>query len=303
MTGNTVAARWDALKGTSKKRQVKEEEENLNESQVNENTNANEEDAAPEDNFSAEDEDSATHVNPEDESGIEDTQTNDDEGNTNWKKRYNDSRKFIQGLQDEIKTLKDTTVSRKELEELKTQLTQAKTNTLPTSKEEVAKLKTTNPELYKAIALVIGDEVSESLDQIKKGQAELEFEKAMTEVKKVHPDAAAIQTSKEFLKWYQAQSPKVKALFEEGSSVADWVLGIDSYKKSINQVDDKKQLQKESIKTTSKKSDVKVQPTSDKKIWLESNIEKMSPKEFAKYEKEIDKALAEGRVVLDVSKR
>lgn len=298
-----LLARYDAAKGSVTSHQGKylydrkgnkvsmEDIDELDNNEVVDNKN--DEDTpqnAPEENLD-------THV-VEDSKANEDNQPpvdNVSDDGHDWKKRYGDQQTYVNQLKGEISDLK------KELEAAST------IDTL--SKEDLQELKQDRPELYKTIISIAkeavakeSNEVKERLENLDARQRELLQKEAMAEIRKVHTDADKIQSSQDFATWFGAQSPGIQKLFVEGATVQDIIQGLNVYKldkgittKTSKQEKEDKAAAAEGVDSSKGKSGNSGDGQKDAKIWYASEIAKMSETEYLKYEKEIDKAVAEGR--------
>ncbi len=207
-----------------------------------------------------------------------------------WKKRYDDSRTFINDLQSTINTLQD------EVKALK-----KKPVELPVKKEEVEKWVKDNKEIADIITSMQRLESAELLEEVKQAKDELENIKRATsnaqlfqEVLKVHPDADTIRRDPKFHDWFKLQTKAVKSLIES-TVAADVVRGVQLYKDDTGvtkvRVDSAKS-EDAAAAVTIKGSSV---PPAGPKVWKASEVNKMNETQYAKYRTEIKQAMKEGR--------
>lgn len=224
------------------------------------------------------------------EPNISPTETKPIEDSDQWKKRYDDSRTFINDLQSTISTLQN------EVKALK-----KKPVELPVKKEEVEKWIKDNKEIADIITSMQRLESTELLEEVNKAREELENIKRATnnaqlfqEVLKVHPDADTIRKDPKFHDWFKLQTKAVKSLIES-SVAADVVRGVQLYKDDIGITKAKVNSGKSedaAAAVTVKGSSI---PPQGPKVWKASEINKMNETQYAKYRAEIKQAMKDGR--------
>lgn len=208
-----------------------------------------------------------------------------------WKKRYDDSRTFINKLQDEKKALEAKLTSGD------------KSIPLPESEDEVDEWKQSNPELFEKITTIINKEVKPLKEIITQKEVQERNAKIFNEVKQVHKDASEIRQSPVFAQWFADQTPAIKALIESVDS-KDIIRGINLFKVDTEWKKPAATPQMEG-KTAEDASAVIIKgsstftPTSQKKIWTAKEVREMSNKDFAKHQAEINIAKREGRYQFD----
>jgi D-ribose pyranose/furanose isomerase RbsD len=204
-----------------------------------------------------------------------------------WKKRYDDSRSFINKLQDEKKALEAKLTSGD------------KSIPLPQTEDEVDEWKQSNPDLYEKITTIINKEVKPLKEVITQKETQERNTRIFNEVKQSHSDADEIRKSPLFSNWFAEQTPAIKALIES-TEPKDIVRGINLFKSDVEW---KKPVatSQQAGKTAEDASAVIVKggstftPQSQKKVWSDKEVREMSPKDFAKYQTEINLAKREGR--------
>jgi hypothetical protein len=237
-------------------------------------------------------EDKSTEVTPTDK---EEQKLNAED--ENWKQRYADLRTHLNDKTNELKELKSRI---KELES-KPDLSKL------ASEEDLAEFEKDNPEVYavfKTIALKTNKELEEKLQLITQQQTLAEQEKAFAEILKVHPDADQIRKSDEFKEWYSHQTRAIQWLISSDTP-ADAIKGLHLYKddKGLSKkavITEKKQEKAQAAAAVSSSS-TKGVSSDTRKIWKESDIERMNASEYASHKDDINKATREGRVIYDLS--
>ena len=218
-----------------------------------------------------------------------------------FKKRYGDLRRHMASkdkeTEERIKALED-------------QLSKATRNelVLPKSDDEIAAWTKKYPDvagIVETIADKKARERSTDLDKrmqdIEKMRVDAVKEKAEAELLKLHPDFMDIREDDKFHDWADEQPKWVQdALYENVDDAKSVARVIDLYKIDAG-IKTKKSDGKSAASAIGTKS--KTTPTSDesKNYWKESQIERMSDKEYAKNQESIIEAMRTGKFVYDLS--
>ena len=117
----------------------------------------------------------------------------------------------------------------------------------------------------------------------------------------MHPDFSEIRSQDDFHKWAADQDPTIQGwLYENTSNAKLAARAIDLYKmdRGLSKLTRKeeKDLKKDAAKAISKTRKNVESDIPKKKIWTATEISKLKPHEFEKYEKDIDLARLEGRI-------
>lgn len=236
----------------------------------------------------------------------------DDEGDAgltaeekSFKKRYGDLRRHMQEKEKETAA---------KLEKLEKQLEAATKNelVLPKSEDEVEAWAKKYPDvagIVEAIAEKKANERASDLDGRLKEIEELRItakrEKAEAELASLHPDFAEIRADDAFHEWAKTQ-PKVvqDALYENTEDAKSVARVIDLYKadKGITAKKDNSydKAAASSVKTKGKPT---IDPQDSSQYLRESDVAKMSIKEYEKRQEEILNAQRSGKFIYDVTKR
>lgn len=213
-----------------------------------------------------------------------------------FKKRY-----------DDLKRHYDETISKHKDEVLKLKKEKEAVASRPIfkSKEDLEEWRKDYPDMYDSVmqltteaTLKSKQEIEEQLLEIKKQQSSLSRERAEVELAKKHPDFKDIRESSDFHDWASVQDSTVQSwLYDNSDNPNAAARAIDLYKydrglstKKVN-YDAKKEAAKAVSKTKA------TETPSEKKTWKWTEIQKMKPDVYAKFEEEIDKAHREGRIV------
>tara|TARA_X000001388_G_C2195581_1_gene109215 strand:+ start:39 stop:911 length:873 start_codon:yes stop_codon:yes gene_type:complete len=218
-----------------------------------------------------------------------------------FKKRYGDLRRHSQKQAEEFKA---------QVEELKKQLSQATRQEikLPKSDEDIDAWAKEYPDvaaIVETIAIKKAKDQSKDLEERIKSINEMQLnaskEKAEVELLKIHPDFGEIRDSDDFHNWADEQPKWVQdALYENDNDARSAARAIDLYKADKNVKSKKPNKDAASdvaIKTT------RTSPSSEdtKNIIKESDVQKMSPKEYETKSETIMEAIRSGRFVYDIS--
>lgn len=238
----------------------------------------------------------------------EDNDDNDDANlsaeEKSFKKRYGDLRRHSQQQQHNLQ---------KQIDELKGQLQQSteKQIKLPKSEEELAEWARAYPDIAKiveTIAIKKAKEQTQEIDnrfkQLDEREQQSAREKAEADLMKAHPDFNDIRDSDEFHNWVDEQPKWVQdALYENDSDARAASRAIDLYKadKGIKtkQSSSSARDAASSINTRGARS----APTGEDRdgVFTESQVAKMSSRDYEKNEEAIQKAIRSGKFVYDLS--
>lgn len=221
----------------------------------------------------------------------------------NWEKRYKDlqsySSKKLKEMEDKIKELEQRTTPRMEA---------------PTNAEEMEAFKTKNPEMFAVIQSMAQDMFNQHAAKYDQQIAEMQgtlsdasFEKAQLAIKQAHPDYEEITESNEFHDWVAKQDDDVKDwVYNNPNNAQLAIKALSLYKYESG-------WGKDTSNTTNQRDQgldhsvnpgrTRVEPgavTRDHPayIWKESEIGRMRPEEFAKWESDITLAQREGRLLI-----
>ena len=219
-----------------------------------------------------------------------------------FKKRYGDLRRHMASkdkeTEERIKALED-------------QLSKATRNelVLPKSEEEIAEWTKKYPDVA-GIVETIADkkarqragELDKRVQDIEKMRVEAVKEKAEAELMKLHPDFMDIRQDDNFHDWAEDQPKWVQdALYENVDDAKSVARVIDLYKIDAG-ISTKKGDSKKSA-ATAVNTRSKASPTADESnnYIRESQVDKMSDKEYAKNQEAIMEAMRTGKFVYDLS--
>jgi len=220
-----------------------------------------------------------------------------------FKKRYGDLRRHAQEQENKLK---------RQVEELSKQLHQSteKQIQLPKSEEELSAWAEAYPDVAKiveTIAIKKAKEQSASIEERLRALDEREKEtvrsKAEMELMRLHPDFDTIRNSDEFHSWVEEQPQWIQnALYDNDNDARSAARAIDLYKADKGIGKKKAPDYKEAAKSIVTRG---TRSTPDENnlegVIYESQVAKMSSKQFEAAVDAIQKAQAAGKFVYDLS--
>ena len=219
-----------------------------------------------------------------------------------FKKRYSDLRRHQQKQTDELKA---------EISNLKAQLEQStkKQIQLPKSDEDIETWAKEYPDvagIVETIAIKKAAEQQASLEEKVKAlddmQQSVSKQRAETELLQMHPDFEEIRNDDDFHTWAEEQPQWVQnALYENDNDARSAARAIDLYKADRN-ITAKKSSSKDAAKSVSTKGK-RSKPASDDSgnSYKESDVQRMSAREYEKHSDDIMEAIRNGKFIYDVS--
>ena len=222
-----------------------------------------------------------------------------------FKQRYGDLRRHMQEKEKEVAS---------KLEKLEKQLELATKNelVLPKSNDEIEAWAKKYPDvagIVEAIATKKADEKAASLDTRLKEIEELRItakrEKAEAELAALHPDFGEIRSDDVFHEWAKDQPKWVQdALYENVDDAKSVARVIDLYKVDKG-ITGKKTSSNDKEAASSVRTKRNTTPEHDEasKYLSESQVAKMSMKEYEKRMEEIFEAQRQGKFIYDMSKK
>ena len=238
----------------------------------------------------------------EEKSKVEEEQEPTSAEEKTFKKRYSDLRRHQQKQADELKA---------KITDLERQLTEAarKEMKLPKSEEEIEAWTKEYPDvagIVETIATKKAQEQSVALEARIKAidalQVSATKEKAEVELMRLHPDFDEIRESDSFHEWADQQPKWVQdALYDNETDARSAARAIDLYKADMK-MSAPKSKDKDAAKSVSvKNARSKPQEDATASYMKESDVQKMSSKEYEKRSDEIMEAIRSGKFIYDVS--
>jgi hypothetical protein len=222
-----------------------------------------------------------------------------------FKKRYGDLRRHTQKLQLDMQ---------KQIDDLKVQLEQSTKQqiNLPKSEAELDAWVKEYPDVAKiveTIAIKKAQEQSKGLEermqQINQMQADTLKEKAEAELMRLHPDFGDIREKDEFHEWVESQPKWVQqALYENETDAKSAARAIDLYKADMGisaKKATKKSEEREAASSVRTGKSASVDQAAEPGIIRESEVERMSAREYERRQEEIVAAVKAGKFIYDLS--
>jgi len=235
------------------------------------------------------------------EESVEEEPTSAEE--KSFKKRYGDLRRHMQqkekDWEDKFKQLEGQLkdITRKEIK-------------LPKSDQDIEAWAAQYPDvaaIVETIAIKKAREQSAGLEdrvkEIDELRATATREKAEVELMKAHPDFGEIRESDDFHEWAEEQPKWVQdALYENDSDARSAARAIDLYKADRNIKPKKSANEKDAARSVgSRNSRSQPDTDSDKTVFRESDVNKMTAAQYEKAADDIMEAIRTGKFIYDMS--
>ena len=232
-----------------------------------------------------------------------------------FKKRYGDLKRHYDTKLNEWKQEKEMFQAKLAVEAKKHDIKK-----LPKTEEELESFKEKYPDVYDVVETISALQASDRVKDIEGRLEELRYKEQEAVVKtaekqllSIHPDFVDLKENENFLNWLTDQPTNISdGIFKNNTDVKWAARVVDLFKADIgtprntkraNQKANKRpqssssknQAAQSVTKTTANRSLDSFQD--DTKIWSIAEISRLKPKEYELLEKEIDRAVKEGRVV------
>lgn len=219
-----------------------------------------------------------------------------------FKKRYGDIQKHLAKKETEFK---------ERIEKLEGQLQKAANNelVLPKTDQDIEAWSKKYPDVASIVEAIADKKAQERSSDLDNRMQELEElrvtakkEKAEAELMSFHPDFKQIRDDNAFHKWAEDQPKWVQdALYENLDDAKSVSRVIDLYK-SDNNITTKKTNNSDKAAASSVKAKTRNTPETDDTAsqWRESQVSRMSTREYEKHADEIMEAIRSGKFVYDM---
>jgi len=223
--------------------------------------------------------------------------------NHDYKKRYDDLKSHYDRKQNENKQKVEELEAKARLAEKDKAMA---SYTPPKSDEDLEQFKKKYPDVYDVVETISQKQASrqvESLQEevktLRKREEDLVVQNAYRELVNAHPDFIELKDSQEFIDWLNTQPASISDGVTKNSKDSKWAIRVVDLYKADNGLSKSKPSSitsaAQSVTKTKAKS-VNISGDTNKKIWKQSEIQKMSSRTYEKFENEIDIAFREGRV-------
>lgn len=217
-----------------------------------------------------------------------------------FKKRYGDLRKHLEQTKREYE---------ERIQKMEKRLS-SETIAPPKSEEDVKKWVQKYPDVAAIVENIAQQKAEQMVDGFKKKfeeydqvQEETLRQRAENAIRKSHPDFDELKASDAFHDWAEKQPKWVQdALYENMEDAASVVRVIDLYKMDNNLTPlARKEKAKEAASEVKSKSTVNVDPEEGQRKIRESEVAKMSDRDYEKNEDKILEAMRSGNFIYDLS--
>jgi hypothetical protein len=218
-----------------------------------------------------------------------------------YKKRYDDLKTYYDKKLSEWKQEKESLTAQAKVAEKQTaQYAPPKTD------EDLDQFKDKYPDVYQVVETISHKMASKQVEdlqaeigRISEREQKLKVQSAYKQLLNTHPDFEDIKSSPEFLAWLEQQPKSISEGITKNNTDPVWASRtVDLYKVDVG-IDRKRKptKSKDAAKAVTKATSRDVNVGQGDKVWKISEIQKLKPWEFEKYESEIDQAMKSGRVI------
>ena len=228
---------------------------------------------------------------------------NETQPNHDYKKRYDDLKSHYDRKQNE---------NTQKLQEMEAKLKIAEKNKAmanyvpPKTDDELSEFKKKYPDVYDVVETISQKQATKQVESLqkevetlRKREDDLIIQSAFRELLTAHSDFNEIKDTPEFLEWLDGQPPSISDGVTKNNKDSKWAIRVlDLYKadKGLSKSKPKSNASAAESVTRTKAKSVNIDGNTNKKVWKASEIQKMNPAMYEKYEKEIDLAFKEGRI-------
>jgi hypothetical protein len=213
-----------------------------------------------------------------------------------YKKRYDDLKKHYDAKLHEWKEEKDALISQ---------------NSQPTiSEDDIESFKESYPDVYNVVEALSTRSATKEIEELRaevrrlnQQEEKLKAKGAYQELLALHSDFPEVKRSDDFKEWIKMQPPSIADGILKNSTDVKWASRVlDLYKADLGKTKrgrPRGQSNAAAAEAVMRTAPVNIATSANanKKVWTTSEIRRLKPSEFDKYEKEIDQARLEGRIV------
>ena len=218
-----------------------------------------------------------------------------------FKTRYGDVRRHLAAKEKEYNA---------KIKELEGKLGETEKLVPPTSDEELSKWIEKYPDVAGIVETIADKRAKQmfnkaniQIEELSKAKEEATRSRAENEIRKAHSDFDELRDSDKFHNWVEEQPKWVQnALYENTDDAASVVRVLDLFKVDNGLTrSDKKDKTKAAASLVDRGSKTKVDPSESSDKIRESDIAKMSDKEYEKNSEKIHEAHRSGKIIYDLS--
>ena len=140
------------------------------------------------------------------------------------------------------------------------------------------------------------EDIESRLGELRNQEVELTKQNAFKELSTLHPDFSDLKESENFTKWLNEQPKSISDGIYENNTNAKWAARVIDLYKADHNLQTKQTTKPNAAEAVTRTQRGSITTEGGKKIWSVSEIAKLKPEQFSKYEKEIDIARREGRI-------
>lgn len=232
-----------------------------------------------------------------------------------FKKRYDDLKRHYDNKLNEWKQEKELLNAKLSVEAKKHDIQE-----LPKTEEELSEFKEKYPDVYDVVETISSlqanervKDIEERLHDLRIKEQEAVVQTAAKQLMNLHPDFEVLKESDVFLSWLDEQPASISDGIYKNNTDVKWAARVIDLFKADNDIKTPKPRNKskstkrsqsktsrndaaQAVTRTNSKMSLE-QFQDDKKVWSVQEISRLKPWEYEKVEKEIDRAVREGRVV------
>lgn len=232
-----------------------------------------------------------------------------------FKKRYDDLKRHYDNKLNEWKQEKELLNAKLSVEAKKHDIRE-----LPKTEEELSEFKEKYPDVYDVVETISSlqanervKDIEERLHDLRIKEQEAIVQTAAQQLMNLHPDFEVLKESDVFLSWLDEQPASISDGIYKNNTDVKWAARVIDLFKADNDIKTPKPRNKskstkrsqsktsrndaaQAVTRTNSKMSLE-QFQDDKKVWSVQEISRLKPWEYEKVEKEIDRAVREGRVV------
>ena len=218
-----------------------------------------------------------------------------------YKKRYDDLKTYYDKKLSEWKQEKETLEAQAKVAEKQTPKYAP-----PKTDEDLDQFKDKYPDVYQVVETISHKMASKQVEdlqaeigRISEREQKLKVQSAYKQLLHTHPDFEDIKSSPEFLQWLEQQPKSISEGITKNNTDPVWASRtVDLYKVDVGIGRKPKATKtKDAAKAVTKATSRDVNVGQNDKVWKVSDIQRLKPWEFEKYEAEIDQAMKSGRVI------
>jgi len=257
----------------------------------------------------------ATRLQLEKNKGLASKKKNGEEQSHDFKKRYDDLKRHYDTKLNEWKQEKELLDAKLSVEAKKHDIQE-----LPKTEEELSQFKEKYPDVYDVVETISTlqanervKDIEERLHDLRLKEQEAVVQTAEKQLLNVHPDFELLKDNDMFLSWLDEQPSSIADGIYKNNTDVKWAARVIDLFKADNNIRPAKNRKKSTNKrpkSSTSRNDSAAQAVTrtntkmsleqfqdDKKVWSVQEIARLKPREYELVEKEIDKAVREGRVV------